>query len=680
MNSKPAKKKDGWRTDILQHFTKASAAAGRLTVVADPDGLLTEPGVVGRIRDQSYELITFEDHVAFRYAYEAHFRRHWDRGEATHLVVVIRTAHGDLQGIPFDLLEEARAGGRVLSFSLPELFPKLSPNVVAELDYQDFDALADAIRRADPGDLGENATRDFILRHVFEIAPELIKQPPDLLRVLLRRHYRSRVFPASFDERLIQLLSKSNTWGQWPLERIVPSKNAFLTFLGERWPHFLASQGYPVVQGREPASPSISGPTDIPFNHDDVRVYIDNLFAEGLLTPTPAIESEAVKGTWYRIGVVGDPVEDACVRLNRLIESISEALPAEDAGHKDWSNFALRWAEALSLRWRLEEAAPSELAERMATVHEEVEERFAEWMIERYASIHSLPHLPTPTTLDKIPRFLAHHRDQDNGHDKIALIVVDGLALDQWLVLKESLGDYELDEGTSFAWVPTLTSVSRQSIFAGEPPYYYAQYLGSTHREPSHWTRFWDDHGVREPSIHYVRQGKHQDEQVFAKSVREAAEHPQSKVIGIVVGTVDQMMHGTVTGTGGMHAGVRHWAQQGHFKALVDGLLGDGFDVFVTADHGNIEGIGIGKPNVGATADERGERVHIFSDELTRANVQKEYPGSMVWPSIALPDDYLPLLPPGRSAFIREGTKTVGHGGISLEEVIVPFVRITEGT
>ena len=50
----------------------------------------------------------------------------------------------------------------------------------------------------------------------------------------------------------------------------------------------------------------------------------------------------------------------------------------------------------------------------------------------------------------------------------------------------------------------------------------------------------------------------------------------------------------------------------------------------------------------------------------------------MAWPPVALPDDYLPLLPPGRSAFINKGKRTVGHGGIAIEEVIVPFVKISE--
>ena len=101
-------RRDGWRGPILQHFSEASAKAGRLTVVSDPDELLTEPGVVERLAARGFELITFGDPVAFRYAYESRFRQHWDRGEATHLVVVIRTDHGDLKHIPHDLLEEAR--------------------------------------------------------------------------------------------------------------------------------------------------------------------------------------------------------------------------------------------------------------------------------------------------------------------------------------------------------------------------------------------------------------------------------------------------------------------------------------------------------------------------------------------------------------------------------------------
>src|SRR5688572_24217260 len=123
----------GWRDPILQNFTPQIASVARLTVVSDPDDLLSEPGVVEGIRDRGFEIIAFDDHVRFRYAYEQRFRRLWDLGETTTLVVVLRAGHGDIHALPYDLLEEARRQSRVFSFSLAELFPNLQPQVLVEL-------------------------------------------------------------------------------------------------------------------------------------------------------------------------------------------------------------------------------------------------------------------------------------------------------------------------------------------------------------------------------------------------------------------------------------------------------------------------------------------------------------------------------------------------------------------
>jgi hypothetical protein len=62
------------------------------------------------------------------------------------------------------------------------------------------------------------------------------------------------------------------------------------------------------------------------------------------------------------------------------------------------------------------------------------------------------------------------------------------------------------------------------------------------------------------------------------------------------------MLHGVVTGTDGLHASVRHWGQRGALRNLIEVLLARGFEIVLTADHGNVEGRGIGKPNVGLTA------------------------------------------------------------------------------
>jgi hypothetical protein len=120
--------------------------------------------------------------------------------------------------------------------------------------------------------------------------------------------------------------------------------------------------------------------------------------------------------------------------------------------------------------------------------------------------------------------------------------------------------------------------------------------------------------------------------------------------------------------------------EQGHMARLLGFLLEQDFRVYLTSDHGNIEAKGCGRPSEGSVAEVRGERVRVYSDPLLRAETAERFLGAIEWPASGLPGDYLPLLAPNRTAFVREGERIVGHGGISIEELVVPFVRIREGT
>lgn len=667
-----------WRTPILQHFSEASAAAGRLTIVSDPDELLTEPGVVERLAARGFELVSFGDPVAFRYAYESRFRQHWDRGEATHLVVVIRTNRDDLQSVPHDLLEEARDSGRVLSFSLVDLFPSLAPNVVAELDQQHFDALAHAVENARPGDLGTNATRDFVLRHVFEVAPDLVNKPADLLRVLLRRHYRSQVFPESVDRRFIELLNHNQVWRQWPLAQIVTSKEAFLTFLAERWPHFLIAQGLELVPGHEPPQPTVSGPTEIPFDHDDVRVYIDNLFVEGVLAPTTAIRA-IDEQHWFALGIAGSPASSPAGRFAHLLKELSISIPdAEHARFQEWQEFALRWGTWVRLRWQTHQERDAQSEADTVEFVGRVQAAFSAWLLRRFGPMASLPYLPRPVLGHHVPHYLAHHLGQP-GLERIALLVIDGMAIDQWRILKDSFSGFHVEEHAIFSWIPTLTQIGRQAIFSGRIPLEFAATIVGTHGEPRLWSNFWQDQGVLEKAIRYLKpQGKKESFEPLANAILSAADDRNVSVIGAVIGLIDQNMHQTGLGTAGLHGLVEVWARTTQLPRLVGDLLKRGFAVFITADHGNVFGRGFGKPDVGSTAQQRGERAHIFRNKDFRNNTMPRYPAALEWPSVGLPDDYFPLIAPYGACFMPEGKEAVSHGGIALEEVMVPFVRISE--
>ena len=682
---------DDWRDRILREFTPNTA---RLTLVADPDGLLLEETLLEAIRERGFEILPFDDGMAFRFAYESRFRSRWDRGdrgEGTDLVVLVRAERHQLATIlPWDLLR----GGRQLSFGLDELFPGLSYPVVASLDHGHLAALHRARSRHGTEDrLGDDATKDFALLHVFEIAPALIRQPADLLRALLRRHHRGEPLPCILDDRLIHLLRDSGAFDSWPLEAIVPDRDAFFSFLQERWPRFLDRLAGNAAVGAGPRDTSgtpglaLEGPADLPFDHDDVRVYIDNLFLEGMLSAVPHEAGDALRGTWAAAGVRIDPEADRARRLRGLMEAVGDSIPSPDARHHEWTAFAYRWAE-LDVLWLEADAAArasemgtrtrSETGTRIAALRKEVDRRFLAWVERRYAGLHNQPPEP-PVMVHHVPRYLAR-RIEDGSAGKVALIVVDGLALDQWLVLREVLADrrpgFRFREGAVFAWVPTITSVSRQAIFAGKPPFYFPWSIHTTDREPSSWRQFWTDQGMPAHTVDYAKglgDGP-------VDGVSEILSWADLRALGLVVDKVDRIMHGMELGAAGMHNQVRQWAGEGFMARLLDRLLGDGFAVYLTSDHGNIEAEGRGRPSEGALADIRGERARIYSDDVLRSRVHEQFPDAITWPTTGLPDDYLALLAPGRSAFVRKGERVVGHGGASLEEVVVPWIRIEQAT
>ena len=239
-------------------------------------------------------------------------------------------------------------------------------------------------------------------------------------------------------------------------------------------------------------------------------------------------------------------------------------------------------------------------------------------------------------------------------------------------VLADQRPSLRFREGAVFAWVPTITSVSRQAIFAGKLPLYFPASILGTDREPSSWQQFWEDQGVPARAVDYAKglgDGP-------LDRIDEILSRTDIRALGLVVDKVDKIMHGMELGTAGMHNQVRQWAGEGFMAGLLDLLLGDGFAVFLTSDHGNIEAVGGGRPSEGVVADVRGERARIYPDETLRSRVQKEFPDAIAWPANGLPDDYLALLAPARSAFVREGERIVGHGGVSLEEIVVPWIRI----
>ena len=203
-----------------------------------------------------------------------------------------------------------------------------------------------------------------------------------------------------------------------------------------------------------------------------------------------------------------------------------------------------------------------------------------------------------PVMLHHVPRAMAPQLSRP-GLPKLALLVLDGLALDQWIVLREVLlqqrPGWRFVEEAVFGWVPTITCVSRQALFAGKALFFPGS-IHTTDKEAAMWTQFWVDHGLSAGEVGYVRGLA---EMTDLAEVDGLLSRPAVRVAGLVVDKIDRIMHGMELGTAGMHNQVRQWAEQGILTPLLDMLLERSFDVWLTSDHGNIEAMGIGRPSEG---------------------------------------------------------------------------------
>ena len=93
---------NSWQEYILKEFIPQ---VNRLMLVADPDYLVTGEDILQRLRERGFDILLFEDPVAFRFAYEAKYRSKWDNGDASiELVVVVHEEVANLRLLPYDIL------------------------------------------------------------------------------------------------------------------------------------------------------------------------------------------------------------------------------------------------------------------------------------------------------------------------------------------------------------------------------------------------------------------------------------------------------------------------------------------------------------------------------------------------------------------------------------------------
>lgn len=272
-------------------------------------------------------------------------------------------------------------------------------------------------------------------------------------------------------------------------------------------------------------------------------------------------------------------------------------------------------------------------------------------------------HQTKNSNIVKKPRIVSKILDYLNFNfreKKIALIVIDGMALWQYELLKNRLSGVK-HEDVIYSWLPSITQLSRQAIFRGDTP--QTEYRQGPLSEEKLWKSYWKEKGCHEFEIEY------QHETTDFSNVQSVSK------LAIVLKDLDDKMHSS-TDYADLLMLTKNWIERSKIAQIVDELISNGFTVFLTSDHGNIQAKGWrglqGREKLGTNkSGSRSER-HIeysekwLSDEFMSNNPEMSDSVVMEEQAIYFKTDL--------SFSNKESLVT--HGGAHLLEVLIPFVEI----
>ena len=375
------------------------------------------------------------------------------------------------------------------------------------------------------------------------------------------------------------------------------------------------------------------------------------MLGSGLLVRAPALGADLPQ--WVSLGT-SEPDPDAVIAQLLGLE------PQLPVSATEWIDAASWWGQVRAAI--ASQATPPPSANLAWEAWRRLDDGFLDWLRRSYGTT-LLSASSTPRAVHQIAPYLA--RRVDDGA-KIVLLVIDGLGFAQWQQLRAVLGIKVVQATGCLAMIPTLTTISRQAIFAGVLPIDFADTITTTAAEPRRWQSFWKDHGLASGEVSYTRTlgGDRSDVPALV-----------GRAVAVVVNAVDEMLHAAeVLGDRQVASGVDLWARAGFLRTLVENATAGGYEVWVTSDHGNLPAVPGHVLREGlAVSDAAGTRVRLYANEVLRAQAAAF---GVVWDPPGYPrGTRCPLFAPGRSGFFGSGTR-VSHGGLSIDEVVVPFVQV----
>ena len=362
----------------------------------------------------------------------------------------------------------------------------------------------------------------------------------------------------------------------------------------------------------------------------------------------------------------------------------------------------LEWQEVYKsiVYWELQlESADTQMHEMLKSQKEDANNMFGRFIKNNYMKWMASPREERPVMSSDL--FREHIFPLLDKGEKVFFIIIDNFRYDQWRVLAEEIGsDFTIDEQLYTSILPTATQYARNAIFSGLMPKQIKEMF------PDLWVDEEDEEGknLNEEQLiaTQIARYRRKDSFSYGKVLTSVAADKYMDTLNsltrndlnvLVINFIDMLSHARteslmVRELAANEAAYRSitlsWLRHSAIKRLFRYLADSKYTVVITTDHGSIQVDTptkvIGDKNTNTNLRYKlGKALNYNSKEV----FEIKEPAKAFLPAPNLSTSYIFATgsnffayPNNYNYYVQYYKDTFQHGGISMEEMLVPLIKL----
>ena len=384
---------------------------------------------------------------------------------------------------------------------------------------------------------------------------------------------------------------------------------------------------------------------------------------------------------------------------------------ANSAYQQNFGKLAMQISDARSIRewqevyksivyWELQlESADTQMHEMLKSQKEDANNMFGRFIKNNYMKWMTSPREERPVMSNDL--FREHIFPLLDNGEKVFFIIIDNFRYDQWRVLAEEIGsDFTIDEQLYTSILPTATQYARNAIFSGLMPKQIKEMF------PDLWVDEEDEEGknLNEEQLiaTQIARYRRKDSFSYGKVLTSVAADKYMDFLNslakndlnvLVINFIDMLSHARteslmVRELAANEAAYRSitlsWLRHSAIKRLFRYLADSKYTVVITTDHGSIQVDTptkvIGDKNTNTNLRYKlGKALNYNSKEV----FEIKEPAKAFLPAPNLSTSYIFATgsnffayPNNYNYYVQYYKDTFQHGGISMEEMLVPLIKL----